>query len=141
MKWLLFGAVLMMGCKSSLGPLKGQLLILQSIEGIPLPAPYAENRNLDFRIIADTIALQTYDAGERRTRIEVDGAGNTRMDIESFSYVRTGDRVEITFPCPPNALCIKPPHLAGTLTESSFIVDQSVISRKPLVYRRMAILE
>lgn len=133
--------LLTIGCKSSLAPLKGELFVLQSIASVPLPAPYAENPNLDLRIIADTLGLTSFSAGERRTRVETDAAGNTRMDIEKFDYVRTGDHIEISFRCPPNALCIRPPHMVGTLTSESFVVDQSVVSRRPLVYRRMAILE
>lgn len=141
MRWLLVGVLLSVGCTSSVTPSRGELFILQSIAGIPLPAPYAENPNLDQRIIADSLWLTSLTAGERHTRVEVDAAGKTRLDVEEFDYVRTGDHIEISFRCPPNALCIKPPHMVGMLTVESFVVDQSVVSRRPLVYRRMAILE
>jgi hypothetical protein len=140
MKWLLVSVLLTIGCKSSLSP-KGELFVLQSIEGVPLPAAYAENRNLNLRIIADSLWLTSLTAGERRTRFEVDAAGKTQMNVEKFDYVRSGDHIEISLRCPPNALCIRPPHMVGMLTQESFVVDQSVVSRAPLVYRRMAILE
>jgi hypothetical protein len=101
----------------------------------------AQNLGYPLRVIADTLGLLTSDYGERRTRVEVDNIGNTRFTRESFSYVRNGDRVEISFPCPDNADCIRPPHLVGTVTSSEYVVDQSVISRTPLVYKRLALAE
>src|ERR671921_217494 len=106
MKRALFVALLGIACNSSAGPLKGELFVLQSIEGVALPAPYAENRNFPLRIIADTLGLLTSNSGERRTRLEADNIGSTRFTRETFTYVRTGDHLEISFPCPDNADCI-----------------------------------
>ncbi|HUQ20833.1 MAG TPA: hypothetical protein VM099_14545 [Gemmatimonadaceae bacterium] len=141
MRWLLVGVLLTAGCTSSVTPLRGELFILQSIAGIPLPAPYAENPNLNLRIVTDSLWLTSLTTGERHARVEVDAAGKTQLNVEEFDYVRTDNHIEISFRCPPAALCVRPPHMVGTLTLDSFVVDQSVVSRRPLVYRRMAILE
>ncbi len=141
MKRALFAALLSVACTSSAAPLKGELFILQSIDGIPLPAPYAEDRLIPFRVVADTIALLASTSGERRVRVEIDNVGTTRFSREAFDYVRNGDRMEISFRCPPGAVCVPPPHLAGTVTTESYLVDLSVISRSPLVYRRMGLAE
>ncbi len=141
MKRALFAALLIVACTSSAGPLKGELFVLQSVDGSPLPAPYAENRLIPFRVLADTIALLTSTSGERRVRVEIDNIGTTRFSREAFDYVRNGDRMEISFRCPPNADCIRPPHLAGTVTTDAYLVDMSVVSRSPLVYRHMGLAE
>jgi hypothetical protein len=142
MKRALFAALLIVACTSSAAPpLKGELFVLQSIDGIPLPAPYAEDRLVPFRVLADTIALLTSTSGERRARVEIDNIGTTRFSREAFDYVRNGDRMEISFRCPPDADCIRPPHLAGTVTTEAYLVDMSVISRSPLLYRHMGLAE
>ena len=137
MKRVLVTCVLLAGCRSTLGPLTGDVYVLESISGVPLPAPYAQNPDFNGRIIADTIAFISATTGERRTRLEVGSAGETRLERADFTYACEGDRVAISYPCPSNASCIAPPHLVGTLTSASFVVTTSKISRQPLVFRRL----
>ena len=137
LKTLLLTSLLLMGCKSSVEPVRGDVYILESISGIPLPAPWTPNPELNLRIIADTIAFTTETTGERRTLLEASAAGETRLARATFTYTSDGDRVAISHPCPPNASCIAPPHLIGTLTSASFVVTTSKISRQPLVFRRL----
>jgi hypothetical protein len=132
-------ALLGVACSPSvLDPLTGDIFVLQSIAGAPLPAAYSIFASFGPHLIADTVAFVSADAGERRTTYDDSQFSDTRRNRrEVFSYIRNGDRIEISFPCPPGASCIKPPHLIGTITVSSFVVDSSVLTLKPLVYRKL----
>jgi hypothetical protein len=123
---------------SVLDPLKGDVFVLESIAGAKLPATYSIFPQFGPHLIADTIALKTTDSGERRSTYDDFQFTNTRRNRrEVFSYARNGDRIEISFPCPPDAACRKPPHLIGRVNASSFVVDSSALTLQPLVYRKL----
>ena len=120
-----------------LAPLSGDQYVLRSIAGVSLPAPYAPNPDHNERIVADTLAFQSNGSGMRRTVYEgnPDPAAR-RLEESTFNWIGQGDRVEITFTCPPDALCIQGPHLAGTRSNSEIVITESAISRHPLVFAR-----
>ena len=139
MRKLVAVIVLAAGCGSVTDPpLTGDIYVLDSIEGVALPAPYSPNRDAMQRIIADTLALATDGSGTRRTAYE-GGPDPTRPRREetAFSYTRSGDHIEIAFACPPTARCIPAPHLAGTITTTGITITTSVVLRYPLVFHRL----
>ena len=122
------------GCSNGVGPLRGDIYILQSIAGVSLPAPYVTAPNAT-RIIADSIGLDANGRGNRRTTY--DRSSNSR-EFTELTYVQSGNHVDIYFPCPPNADCIPGPHLSGTITNTGMTIDQSTVyALKPLVYARL----
>lgn len=134
----LLALVAIAGCENGVGPrLQGEVYSLESIAGISLPAPYAENPAFTQRIIWDSIAFGANGKGQRRTRYEgdPDPAKTYTVDV-AFSFTKAGDRIEIVFECPDGALCIAGPHLAGTISEIRMTITESRISRQPLVYGR-----
>jgi hypothetical protein len=132
-------ALLGAACSTSiLDPLKGDVFVLQSIAGARLPAAYSVFPSFGPHMIADTIAFVSPDKGERRSTYDDSNFIDARRSRrEVFSYVRSGERIEISFPCPPDAACIKPPHLIGRVSASSFVVDSSALTLQPLVYRKL----
>lgn len=133
MKRLLLGILVLVACHSPLAPLTGDVYVLRSIAGVPVPAPYAQNPDYVDDIVADTIAFVSDDAGERRTAY----GRKLGIDRDKFTYTRSGTRVEIWFPCPPNADCVAGPHIVGDRSSSGFVADVSRITRAPLVYSRL----
>jgi hypothetical protein len=137
MKRVLFGMLLLAACHAPLAPLTGDVYVLRSIAGVPVPAPYPQNpANVD-NIITDTIAFLSANIGERRT------VYGSRSGVErtKFTYTRNDSRVEIWFPCPANADCVAGPHIVGNLSSSDFVGDITRTSRGPLVYTRLIPLE
>lgn len=123
------------GCGNGVAPLTGDIYILQSIAGVPLPAPYV-NAPDGSKIVADSIALDGNGRGTRRTTY--DGPSINSRQFTDLTYVQSGNHVDIYFPCPPNADCIPGPHLSGTITSASLTIDQSTVySLKPLIYARL----
>jgi hypothetical protein len=126
---------------------------LQSIAGIALPAPEAFNAACGATVVADTIVLHDGNAGVRRTTMDVpswDGAVNPVtcepaassprervVHSAAFTWRLTGEQIEIDFPCDDMASCIASPHLAGTMSETGLVLDNSRIGRSPLVYERV----
>ena len=135
---MLAAVSLLAGCRESLAPLQGDIYVLESIAGDPLPAPYAANQVSAHRILADTVALAANGTGVRRTTYDDDGVdGGSYLRSEEFTWVEAGGRVSVTYRCPPNAGCVPAPHLSGPRTNTALTFDQSAISMQPLVYRRM----
>jgi hypothetical protein len=133
---LLFGAA--PGCADSLGPLDGDLYVLESIAGDPVPAPYVEDLGSDHRIVADSMSFAANGSGIRRTVYDEDAAdGGSYTQQEEFTYTRAGNRIEIWFECADTAMCIAGPHLAGDIGDAAITFDVSVRTRKPLAFRRL----
>src|SRR5687767_4569931 len=121
---LAFGA----GCHDSLAPLAGDIYVLQSIAGVPLPAPHVENSIEDMRIVADTIALSANGRGVRRTVYSGYPAPHdpTRQEAD-LTYTRSGGHIEINYVCRDTGDCIAGPHLSGTITDGGMTIDQSAV--------------
>lgn len=139
---LIAATFLVIGCSSALAPVAGNVYVLQSISGVAVPAPYAPNQDYTARILADTIVFEAGLTGERRTVLEGDPIrSETRVEQTAFSYTLDGSHIEITFPCPNLALCVAPPHLIGTLSNTRLTITESRISLQPLVFRRLSLPE
>ncbi|HEX7091435.1 MAG TPA: hypothetical protein VF192_14950 [Longimicrobiales bacterium] len=75
-----------------------------------------ETDEFTIRAIADTIRLRADLGGSSSDVSEIyrrqDGALVERQEsVREFRFRLVGQRIEITFPCPPNANCLPPPHL------------------------------
>ncbi len=136
MKAGLLALFVLAGCSSSLEPLDGDLYVLESISGLPLPAPYSPLGDVNSRIYADTISLASNGSGERRTLYD-SFQGTKRFERAEFTYVRNANRVEIAFKCTDTANCVAPPHLSGDVSGSALAITESKITRLPLVFRRI----
>ena len=124
-----------LSCSDALAPpLEGDLYSLQSIAGVSLPARFAQLGPEGENIVADTLALRPDGTGTRRTRYEYPRL-EPQSTQSSFTYTRSGDRIEIRFPCPD--LCTDGPDLSGTITSAGISIDQSDYLRTPLVYVRL----
>lgn len=129
-------AMMLLGCKSAVAPLNGDIYILESISERSLPAPYSAIAESTNRIHADTIAFDVNGSGERRTLYD-SYQGTMRLARATFTYNRMGGRVEIAFDCRDTEVCIAPPQLAGTITNTGLTITESKITRLPLVFRRL----
>jgi hypothetical protein len=135
---ILLAAVL--GCSGDkLGPLGRDFYALESIAGVPLPAPYAQNPSYNGLLVADSIAFREGGTGFRHS-VYQDENSTTRYAIdEDFNWTRDDNEIAITFICPPAALCIAGPHLIGTTDEATLTITDSKVTRQPLVYRRSGV--
>ncbi len=134
----LLTALFVMACRDSNAPGSlGTVYVLQSIAGQPLPAAYAENLQLPDRMFADTLVLRDDGTGESRTVIEESLGGSKDHQIQQLTYSGT-NHIEITFTCPPAALCIAGPHLAGDVGAGGIVFSVSKVTRAPLVFERAA---
>jgi hypothetical protein len=139
---VLISLLLAAGCSSGTEPLRGEVYVLLSIDGVSVPAPYTKTPSSNGRIIADTLAFDIETRGIRRTLYEGAGGASDRHESEErFSYLRTGDAVSITFACPPNADCVPGPHLVGKFAGTSLTIDTSMLTRVPMVFARVDRLE
>jgi hypothetical protein len=134
MRSLLFGALLLIGCDSGTAPLSGDIYVLSTVKGLPLPTTYTDLTS--FRVHVDSMAFHANGTGERRSLWD-SYQGTKEAQRSTFTYVRTGTRIEITFDCPNNALCIAGPHLAGTVDATSMTITESKMSFVPLVFAKL----
>ncbi len=94
--------------------------VLQSVNGVALPAPtaYPTPPGDQATVIADTLRLT---ADGRGTIVTVqdyvmgDGDPSRQVGRSEFSFTTTEDGIEITFDCPPDvlALCAPGPHMVA----------------------------
>jgi hypothetical protein len=125
-------------CSDSNAPgLDGRVYVLRSIDGIALPAPYAENPQLDSRMFADTLVLRDDGTGDWRTVVEESVGGAKQHVVETLTWTGT-TYIEIAFTCPPGADCIAPPHLAGDVTPGGILFTVSKVTRAPLDFQSVA---
>jgi hypothetical protein len=124
------------GCQPPSGiDARAEVYVLRSLAGQSLPAPLNSNSASSSRIIADTLAFSEAGVGEHRGAYEAPGTGLWTVRT-AFTYVRTGDRVEISLRCDDSASCIAPPHYVGTFTSTELLIDQSNILPVPMRFER-----
>lgn len=103
-------------CESTLDPsaVLGEYALV-AIGGDALPA--RANTWSGIETLADTIRLREDGTGERISVDREAGSGVNRRHEEAIVWRVNGDALEVSFPCPTNALvsCIAPPHLAGPM--------------------------
>jgi hypothetical protein len=140
----LVALVLVLGCGDSLAPedLRG-VYVLRSIAGEPLPTVAGGNEWLTIHALADTLRFGSDGRGTRsvvqETVTHADGArsGRAHGQQEFFYHIVRG-RVEIGFPCPPNANCMPPPHLVARRAAGGLTVEAPRQTlRAPMRYARV----
>jgi hypothetical protein len=131
-------AVATASCRSTTESL-GEVYVLRSIAGVPLPAEYAPNVEFKGRKLADTLFLNANGTGELHSTSEESLGGRVLLSDAPVTYQRQGNDLEVSYVCPPNALilCLAPPHLIGKVTASGILFVESRVSRAPLVYERV----
>jgi hypothetical protein len=141
-------AGLAIGCRDSLGPKPvADTFALQRVAGDPLPTVLYDNGLIATRVISDTIRLQNDGTGTisgvRETAplqpgITAEPPTHRTTDIH---YQVDGGRIQITYDCPPGALCVPPPHLIADLTENGLQVrwGPRMDGRNPLLYTRVPV--
>ena len=133
---LIVGAVaLVMGCSDSLSPLEvAGTYVLRTIDGNPLPATLAisgTHTDYSIMVVADTLVLTPDRSGMLITIQDIvhdeSGGEVERVRADShLSFRTTGDQLEITFLCPPNALmnCAPGPHMTARLASGRLSVSR-----------------
>ena len=140
--WLL--VTLTSACGSSTGPSETPgVYVLRQVADNPLPAILTENENYTTYVLADTLRLHGNGTGSVSEVLESVPVGSDLpapgpMHIKTdFTYTTTanGD-LEITFLCPPMALCIAPPHLIARLIPKGLNArwGPHMVGRAPLLY-------
>lgn len=100
---------------------------LTPIGDAPLPLVLWADEYGTLYVQADTFRLRGNGTGEHvRVHWHQPAAGPpvepTRSEAD-FGYVVIGDRIEISYPCPPNASCIAPPHAVGRLSDAGLVFE------------------
>jgi hypothetical protein len=141
--------ILLTGCTGPNDPLTpdagvggaGTTYVLRSAAGRPIPAVWIRNPSVSVTVLADTIRLRGQGRGSRvlveEYLEEVPGTPVKRNEAIEFEYVRQGDRIEISFPCPGLALCVAPPHFVGRVTNHGLVFDHALSYAVPLGYERV----
>jgi hypothetical protein len=140
-------AVLTAGCENPTAPSKlPGLYSLTSVAGVSLPAVMSASEFHRLYVLTETIRLGADGTGrltgvresERLGTAVTTGRTRIQMDFE-FTYRAIGMRIEITFRCPPNASCLKPPHLVGRQTHDGLRLAAPWEMDFPLDYVRVTI--
>jgi hypothetical protein len=120
-------------------PLGRDYYALESVAGVALPAPYAPNPSYNGLLVADSIMFREDGTGHRQAVYQEENSTTRFNSSEALNWTRSGNRIEVTFVCPPTASCIAGPHLVGTLDGTTITMTESVVMRHPLVYRRSGV--
>jgi hypothetical protein len=113
--------------------------VLASVNDAPLPALALENEWGTVIILADTLRLHSDRRGEGITIQREERHYQNGLEISTnklqrtFGFILKDRRIEIHFSCPPNAICIAGPHLAGHPTAEGLELSSAY---GKLVYRR-----
>lgn len=120
---------------------------LVSVSGAPLPAVlFDDEQHGRLELVSQTLRLRGDGTGSMVdvTRHRPAGATATRpaeSGETELRYRRNDDRLEISFVCPPNALCAEGPHLTGRATRES--LQLSVVTTLPnagvYLFRRLGL--
>ena len=142
---LVTGLVLgLCGCRETLSPrdVTGTY-VLEQVGDDPLPAVVFRDGSGLVRIIADTLRLRMGGRGSFVSVRVIEHFSSSQLPLaasrlESELTYRIADaRVEMTFTCPPNAMCAPGPHLVGERVPRGMIIEQTVLADSRLTYRRV----
>ena len=136
-------AAIPLACSDSLAP--GDVLgtyVLHNVAGDALPTLLYTTEFVIFRVFAVTLRFTLNGRGSINTLREsepVKGDGPTEPFRwqTGFSYKLIEDRVEVVFDCPPNASCVKGPHLVLRGISAGLRADFALGARLPLFYRQV----
>jgi hypothetical protein len=136
---LLFGA----GCDGLLEPARVEATAwaLESLDGAPIPAVSVANDWVTLLTRADTLRFSDgrgvnivyWDAAYTSAEV-ADESGRTES---AFSYRLREGRVEISVACPPNALCVAPPHMYAVPVDALLRVELAGGGGPVRIYRRV----
>jgi len=132
---------LLFGCGDSLGP--GDVAgtyVLQRVAGDALPTLLYTTEFVKIRVFADTLRFKIDGRGSISTfresePVKGDGPSEPFRWQTGLSYRVVEDRIEVTFDCPPNASCVKGPHILLREARAGLVADFALGARLPLQYR------
>lgn len=107
---------------------------LRSIDGVMLPAPWAQNEALVSRMTSATLLLRADGTGTWHAVIEETPGGTLLTEDADVTYTRDGANIAISFTCNDLADCIAGPHLVGTWSDTGLTITTSLVTRAPLVF-------
>lgn len=101
--------------------------VLQSVNGGPLPAEKFDNGTFSFVLLSETLRPEEDGSGIQESVHRTDFADPAKPDHRSDSLFRLtyrllGDRLEVSFYCPPEALCTGGPHLVGRMDGAALVL-------------------
>lgn len=145
MRWnlALFAVAGSLGCGSPTGSMgAASTYVLRTVAGDPVPAVYSTSEHTTVRVLADTLLLLIGGAGEHRVTRHMTSplSSSTETTVRyviELHWSRDGRRLELGYLCPPNALCVAPPHLRGELTDGGLIVSYALGARVPQLFERI----
>lgn len=127
-------------CDSPLSPSQvAGTYVLMPAEGTTLPVVVIDDEWITVSVLADTIRLRGDRSGEHaRTQIAELHAAEDPPSVSTwrteFHYRIRRGRIEISYICPPNALCTPPPHEIGRFEGDGFVLESIP---EGFVYRRV----
>ena len=130
------------GCDSatfSRGEVAGTY-VLASIGGDPLPVVAEDDAFFRVTVLSGALELRPGDALSeeivvRRVLNRTSSQPESEEEVVSpFGYELEGDRIAISYMCPPNALCTPGPHVRGRVTGDEVRLDGP---GGPWVYSRL----
>jgi len=133
--------VLTFGCSEPVSP--GDIAgtyVLQRVANDPLPAVLYTVNGMSVRVIAETLQFTPDLRGRLSTNREIESPGapiEPASWATAFTFRFISERIEVAFPCPPNADCLAPPHLVLRQTADGLLADFALGARTPLVYARL----
>ena len=106
-----------------------------------LPAVILSSESATMRLIADTLRLRADGTGSTASVWEMENPPDA--PVRSFlssplRFVVIGDRAEIEFICPINALCAEPPHRIARFSGQGLRVDDMLSDVDPYFYLRFS---
>lgn len=112
---------------------------LESYNGSPLPAVTVTTATLSSYLVAETLRLQADRRGTYTRVHRVDWVDPARPDELSggtfdLTYRLRGETIEVSYYCPPNALCTSGPHAFGRLEGDALVLE--VLDGNVYRYRR-----
>jgi len=131
---------MLIACGDSLGP--GDVVgtyVLQKVAGDALPTLLYTTEFVKIRVFADTLRFKIDGRGSINTLresepVKGDGPSEPFRWQSGFSYKVVDDRIEVAFDCPPNASCVKAPHLVLREARAGLVADYALGARLPLRY-------
>jgi hypothetical protein len=119
----------------------GGTYVLRAVAATAPPTVWISNESVSITVLADTLILDGRGQGRRvavqRYREASVPEPFVRREEAALSYVRRGDRIEITLACPDLALCIAPPHFVGRGTSNGLLFETALNYAAPLRYERV----
>jgi hypothetical protein len=124
---------------------------LVRVAGQPMPATIIIGDNTSIEIVGDTMRFGTDGRGTQifvsRQTFPNQPPGDPVREERTFQYRKTGNVLEIDFPCPDlgagnTASCIAPPHYRGSVINSIQIsFDLALNYPTPMLFQRLGIPE